>query len=325
MTNFVGKHPEGNFFQSPAIFDLYDNLSGFCPLLIICLDNQEKIKGSLLGVIKSEGKGLKSYFSRRVIIWGGPLFEENANRTEVLRGLLEKLKMVCEKRAIYIEFRNLFDTSELRSSFENFGYNYKPHLNYIVKIESREALFRRMSKSRKRQIRSSIEAGAITSEPKSEGELQAFYRLLVSLYKEKVKKPLPRFEFFTTFWKSRLGKIFLIKHGSEILGGIVCPIFQDRTIYEWYICGTTDCPKAIYPSVLATWAPMEFALRHQIKYFDFLGAGAPDTSYGVREFKKRFGGSEVENGRYHLTINKPLYGFGKFGLKLLKKVSKVAS
>ena len=50
-----------------------------------------------------------------------------------------------------------------------------------------------------------------------------------------------------------------------------------------------------------------------------MGAGKPDEAYGVRDFKARFGGEQVEHGRF-LYINKPLlYRVGKFGVKLLKK------
>jgi len=43
-------------------------------------------------------------------------------------------------------------------------------------------------------------------------------------------------------------------------------------------------------------------------------------SYGVREFKSKFGGEEVRFGRY-IKINRPvLYWIGKTGLKILQKI-----
>ena len=52
-----------------------------------------------------------------------------------------------------------------------------------------------------------------------------------------------------------------------------------------------------------------------------MGAGTPDAAYGVREFKAKFGGKEVEHGRF-ICVTKPLlYQIGKFGVWLLKRVS----
>ena len=69
---------------------------------------------------------------------------------------------------------------------------------------------------------------------------------------------------------------------------------------------------------MATWAAIEYGARNGLSYFDFMGAGSPDSDYGVREFKSKFGGKLVNYGRF-LRINHPvLYQIGKIGLKLLK-------
>jgi hypothetical protein len=68
---------------------------------------------------------------------------------------------------------------------------------------------------------------------------------------------------------------------------------------------------------MATYAAMEYALQHGIVFFDFMGAGSPNEAYGVREFKSRFGGEEVEHGRFIVVLNQIKYNLGKFGLKFL--------
>ena len=76
--------------------------------------------------------------------------------------------------------------------------------------------------------------------------------------------------------------------------------------------------KKQYPSALATYAPLEYAIKKNINSFDFLGAGSPEKDYGVREFKSRFGGELVEYGRFE-RIHKPLrMKIAKLGLKLYK-------
>jgi serine/alanine adding enzyme len=100
----------------------------------------------------------------------------------------------------------------------------------------------------------------------------------------------------------------------------MCPVFGD-TIYEYFIAGLDTEYKDLYPSILATWAPIEYAARNDLRFFDFMGAGKPDEDYGVREFKSKFGGKQVNYGRYQKIYNRILYSSGNFGLKILKKIS----
>lgn len=51
-----------------------------------------------------------------------------------------------------------------------------------------------------------------------------------------------------------------------------------------------------------------------------MGAGKPDEGYGVRDFKKKFGGMLVEDGRYLAVLNPVLYNVGKIGIKILKSI-----
>ncbi|MBA7584942.1 hypothetical protein ES708_26908 [subsurface metagenome] len=177
-----------------------------------------------------------------------------------------------------------------------------------------------LNSSRRRQVRKSLKSNAKIINPLSIEEVQEFHQILVKLYKHKINKPLPPWSFFHNFFlKQDIGKYFLIKFENKIIGGIMCPIYKN-TIYEWYIAGMDGVYNNVYPSVLATWAPMQYAAKNGLKYFDFMGAGKPDNDYGVRQFKSKFGGKEVEYGRY-LFINKPiLYKLGKLGLSLYRMI-----
>lgn len=89
-------------------------------------------------------------------------------------------------------------------------------------------------------------------------------------------------------------------------------------LYEWFVCGRDGEWKSIFPSSLATYAGIRYAAEHGCARFDMMGAGKPDEAYGVRDFKARFGGKEVEHGRF-LCVTKPvLYKIGVLVVKLLK-------
>jgi lipid II:glycine glycyltransferase (peptidoglycan interpeptide bridge formation enzyme) len=324
-SDFVLYHPHGNFFQSPEVFALFKGTDNYEPLFFIVLDEAEKIKGILLAVIQKESPGIMGYFSSRTIIWGGPLIYLSDDKTEgtVLGMLLDELVRQVGSRTIYIQVRNLFDMSNYWDEFRKKGFTYNKHLNYIVETGNREETENKISKAKMRQIRKSFKSGAKVIEPGNIEQVKAFYNILKSLYKTRVRRPLPHWSFFKTFFelgKSNLsGKYFLVEYRGSIIGGIMCPITAYRTIYEWYVAGLDSEYKhqGIYPSVLATWAPIDYALDNGLKYFDFMGAGKPGQDSGVREFKARFGGTLVEYGRFEKINNKSLFILGKLALKIL--------
>lgn len=322
LQDFLSRQPEGNFFQSPGFFLVSERSGGFEPVLFLIRDEDQEIAGVLMGVYQSNGGVLKSFLSRRLVVWGGPVTggRNEDESAAIARTLLERLTAHARDRAIYIEFRNLFDTSTLQAAFTACGFEYRNHLNLLVATDSLPAVKKRMSKSRFRQIRSSLRAGASIAEPLSEAEIAAWYDILKKLYLEKIGKPLPGVDLFVQLWRLKQGKIFLVKLEGEVVGGIACPVFNNEVIYEWYVCGKDGIQNKVYPSVLATWAPIEYGLKHGFTHFDFLGAGRPEEDYGVRAFKMRFGGRQVAHGRYHLVVNKLLYAVGKWGLKAYQRI-----
>jgi lipid II:glycine glycyltransferase (peptidoglycan interpeptide bridge formation enzyme) len=202
-----------------------------------------------------------------------------------------------------------------------------------------------MSASRRRQIKNGLKSGAEIIEPENLKQLKAFYHILYALYRYKVNKPLPDWSFFSQFYKQTLkhwntetldhkntetqkhnnsvGIIRLIQYKDKIIGGILAPIWQNKVIYEWYVCGLDHEYKAQYPSVLATWAAIDYAIENKIETFDFMGVGTPEKDYGVRDFKARFGGDMVNYGRFTRVNNKTLYGIAELGYNVLALFKKI--
>jgi lipid II:glycine glycyltransferase (peptidoglycan interpeptide bridge formation enzyme) len=102
------------------------------------------------------------------------------------------------------------------------------------------------------------------------------------------------------------------------VGGNLCVELPNKILYEWFVCGEDRKYKNIFPSTLATWAAIEYASKNNFAYFDMMGAGKPDESYGVREFKSKFGGELVEHGRFLSVLNPYLFSLGKFAVKIIK-------
>ena len=321
-SEFVYNHPHGNIFQTPEMFDFFESVPNYSPEIVAVADKQDNIKVLVVAVIQKEGKGLKGFLSRRAIVFGGSVIDEKDPETETyLEILLKELDIILKNKSIYIEFRNFNDYSKFKKIFKRCGYEYRSHLNFHIDCIDETEMLNRISSTKRRQIRNSLRNGAEIIIAKSEDEIFQFYNILKILYKKRVKKPLPSKEYFINFFKNQnLGKYLLIKYKNKIIGGIMCPILNNRVIYEAYVAGEDRKYKKIYPSILATYAAMDYAYKNKIKKFDFMGAGNPDQDYGVREFKSKFGGELVNFGRFERINNKFLYFIGKMGLKILKKI-----
>lgn len=317
LNDFQQSSPDTNIFQSALFFSFFTKLRNYQPVLLTALNDDEEIIGSLLAAVIKE-PGIKSYFSRRCIVFDGPVVKDND--AAIVTFILENLKKSVARQVIYTEFRNLRNMNHFKEIFAGAGYNYKEHLNFRVQTTDLETAWKGVNNSKRRQINKSLKAGAEIIEAENREQVRRFYEILEDLYKTKIKKPLPGWDFFEFFYENEnLGKYLLIRYNTEIIGGIMCPIYNG-IIYEWYIAGKDRIHKDIYPSVLATWAAIEYGANNGLKYFDFMGAGKPNDDYGVRDFKAKFGGELVEYGRF-IRVNKPiLYNIGKLGLKIMEKI-----
>lgn len=286
--------------------------------------------GVLLGVLIKERSSLKGLFSSRLVVYGGPLADGlHPEKRLIFSLLLENLIKKVKNSAIFIQFRASYDLSPYADIFQQFDFKWVPRLNLLVDTTNKQRFVQEISSTKRRQIRKSLENGAKIIEPANLEQVRAFYDILYDLYRHKVRKPLPDWSFFEAFFNliadSKFGKYFLIEYDKRIIGGIMSPFMPGKSVFEWYVCGLDAefRAKGIYPSVLATSAAIEFAGKMGCKLFDFMGVGKPDEPYGVRDFKMKFGGFQVNYGRY-IRINSHLkYAIAEFGYNLLTWLKKV--
>lgn len=314
---FVGNNLDGNFFQSLEYFNLYKGIKGYKPFIILLFENN-KMVASLLGVMMQNYGlfGIKPIISKRSIIIGAPLVENQKYINEILKELNSINK---SKKVVYSEVRNLKDSKKVENIYIKENWNYDPHYNFILnnfKLKSNEVS---LSKTRKKQINRSIRNGASVIEASSNEEILEFYQLLKKHYAEKVKKPLPEEDFFLQIgYNNDFSKYLLIKLDSKIIGGLLI-VFDDKSVYQYYLCGEDGKYDSIYPSALATYAGIEYGIHNNIEFTDFLGAGKPGDNYGVREFKSKFGGDLVEFGRFKKIYNPVIYKSAELYLKMKNK------
>lgn len=289
-------------------------------------DNQaSRLKAVCVGYVTKANSALKQFFTRRAIIIGGPLLAEDICDEElsVLLNAVKNLPSLQgrggERLPIYIETRNFHDYSKWRHVFEQCGFAYQPHLNFHVNTSSVEVVDKNLGKSRKRDIRTTIRDGVTPVLSPTIEQVREYYAILKDLYTTKVKTPLFSWNFFEQLYHTAHGRFILTEYQGRIIGGTVCVVLPNRAVYEWFVCGVDGVYEHIFPSSYATYLGIRYAAENGCQIFDMMGAGKPEEAYGVRDFKARFGGEQVEHGRY-LCVRKPLlYWIGKTGVKMLKK------
>lgn len=319
--SFVQQHSRGNAFQTNTMFDLYLQSDDFTPYYCIASNDQnDKIIAGFLFVIQKTPFPLIGKWLKRSLIIGGPLLPQKGSK--VFSGLMKTYTSFTRPRAIYSEIRNIHSWSHMIDEFRKEEFRYEPHLNYFVPLKNEE-LTPKFSKSKSRQVKKGLKNGAFIIENPNLDQVESFYKILKNLYTKKIKKPLPSWSFFKAFHdlqsKADIGKYLLVSFQDKIIGGIMLPVFNGKTVYEWYVAGNDLEYKKHYPSVLATWAGLHFAKDNNYSSFDFMGAGFPNIPYGVREFKSKFGGQLVNYGRFRKIHYKSVYYLAQAFLSLRKK------
>lgn len=153
-----------------------------------------------------DGGKLKQYFSRRAIVTGGALLADDIS-DKALSALLTYCRNKLNKKAIYIEFRNFKDYSLYRDVFRENDFEYIPHLNFHIDCSSEEVIQKNLHSSKKRDIKAGFRKGAILVDSPSLDEVREYYRILVDLYRNKVKTPLFPFDFLRNY-TNRIGEGF---------------------------------------------------------------------------------------------------------------------
>ena len=317
----------GTWFQSPEAYDFFASMPDLFKPFVVGVGTSA-LRAVCVGYVTVMSNLIMQFFSRRAIITGGPCLADDATAEEVTllmsaaRNKLSSIRPFAFS-PIYIETRNFNDYSRWIGAFEKAGFRYQPHLNFHVDTSSPEIVSLNLRKSRKRDIRTTIREGVsivnVSNDDLREKKVREFYVVLEKLYKTKVKTPLFPLEFFLQLSKHQDGRLLLTEYQGRVIGGTMCVELKGKCLYEWFTCGEDGVYPHIFPSCYATYAGIQYAAEHGLPRYDMMGAGKPDEAYGVRDFKKGFGGTLVEHGRF-LKVCKPLlYRIGVMAVQMLKK------
>lgn len=321
--DFVINHVHGSIFQSPEMFDVYSNTRHYEPIILAVLDDKETIQALLLSVIQKENSGVLGVLSSRAIIIGGPLIAPG--KEEILTILLQKYNTIIRKRAIYTQIRNSYSPGETLKHFKGHGYDYVDHLNIILDLRiGKDNLWKNFSRSRKKGIKKAQTKDFAFSFYQDGRYINEFYKLLSVTY-NRIKLPIPDVGHFVEISKrydNSNYSVFTITRNNRVLVALFALIYK-KTIYGYYMGSVNDNDIIKEkPIDLLFWEVFKWSIEENLHFFDWMGAGSPGKSYGVRDFKLQYGGELQSFGRIE-RIHKPIFYFiAKRGLLIWQKIKR---
>lgn len=300
-----------HLFHSAAMFDLYEGISHYQPLMVVAFEGEKPI-ATMFAVIMRMNRILRGKVFRRCYVSRIPaFFDESHPHDEVFAALMDKLIEEVEPKAMYIEYRNMGDPI--------FGYKtFRKHRFYSIKwmnvrnsLQRRRDIWNQLFGARKNQVHKAKRKGVVIEELTSESALPAIYKLIEKGNPWKMSKRFPPYSYFENFFHAFIqqnkGKIFLAKHHDKIIGGIILAL-HDKMVYSLYYWGKTKSHKTFYPNVFAIHHAMRWAEKNNYLFFDFMDAGYLHEKAGRPRFLLQFGGKQSATRRWY-RINRSWLNF----------------
>ncbi|MCK5560304.1 MAG: peptidoglycan bridge formation glycyltransferase FemA/FemB family protein [Thermoplasmata archaeon] len=320
--SFVEQHPKGNIFQTPEMAKVWKSTKKYEPIFLSIINEKtEDVIALISGYIVKEMAGPLGSFSSRSIVFGGPLFLETELEVEAVKLLIKEYDKLAKKKALYTQIRMLEEVPLLSDPLKIEGYEFEEHLNFLIDLtQGEEQLWKNLNKKRRNSIRKAIKSNVDVEELSKSREISIAYEFLKETYTH-AKLPLADISFFQSIYdilvKKDMAKIFLAKYEDKYIAVIVTFMYKD-IIYDLY-AGATREFLSVYPNDILPWHVMVWGSKNNFHTFDFGGAGKPNEEYGVRDFKKKYGGKLVNFGRYEKVHSPKKLKVSKQVFKLVRK------
>lgn len=317
---YVNEHPKGNIFQTPFMYDVYNSTPLYKSGVIAIEDESENILGLMVYVLIGES-GVKSFFSTRSIITGGPIVKnDNGEYIQIL--LNHYVKKINKSKTIYTEIRNLVNVKETHNAFANAKFVYQDHLTVHVNLNQPiEVMQKALHKKKVDGIRRATNKNVKIKDITINNGFDLAFELIQNTYK-RINLPAPDYKLFSSAAEIMPKHVkFLGAYvGEKLIGCRVYLIYKD-VIFDWYAANDRDSAyNSFHANDLLDWSAMLWAKDNNFKLYDFAGAGKPGKDYKVRDYKLRFGGILLNFGRYHYFHKPLLYKVGVWGIKLYKYI-----
>lgn len=319
--SYVDKHEDGTVFHTPYIYEVYNATPNFQSYALFCLNSGGKIEAMLAGFLQTVKPGILSSISTRSVMLQGPIH----NGIESLKQLLDYYKKWISGKAVYTEIRNHFVDVEYSKCLQDSNFKWEGHYNIIREIpHSTDQLWKEIGRKRKDGINKAKRFNFIVSEDNSQSTINDFYEMLTKNYSQ-LHLPIPKRVFFENcLTKDTSGYCKLFKLEDSDTTKIVLLAFLHNGLLHAVYIGDNKEQEFISkrPVDFFYFEVMRWCVENGVKFFDWLGAGKPNVSYGVRDFKLQYGGELVDYGRFNLVHSPLKYKIAERGFRLLQKMKR---
>lgn len=319
---YVAQHQKGCVFHTSGIEAALRATPKHFPFFVAARDESQTHRPIVAVLASCRVDTLSERLSRlssRSIWFAEPICNDDEVGQEALSALVARHDREVGRKVLFSEIRPLLQAGTERQVLVDAGYEPYDYLNYVVDLsDGEEALWSRLSKSCRKQIKKCESKGVTLERASGDDAIEQMYACVQTSY-ERSAIPLAGAELFLAAvqeFDAKQVDIRLAKfHGNVVASGITLK-YQDR-VFAWY--GGAERVVGLSPFSLLTWDEIKCGSREGFRLYDFGGAGIPDRPYGPREFKSKFGGELVNYGRYRKANSKIAFAAAESAFKLLKQ------
>ena len=321
--SFVLSHPYGEVFHLPEMVEVYEKTPLYEPFVCAAIDTNGEFQGVLVACIQREFRGVLGNFTSRSVLMGSPLVINNDATIGVQ--LVNCYEQHVSNRVIYSQVRNLYEMKWLHTVFDQLNYKYEEHLDILVDLQKdSEELWSDMQSNGRGRIRKAEKFGLVVKPIDNDFEKDKAYEILQEVYR-RAGLPLASkilFDSAINYLIPSGNLIYFGVYSENTLVGVRMVLVCGKRAYDWY-GGSFSAYYKLNPNDIIPWKVFCFLKEQGVDQYDWGGAGHPHKPYGVRDYKKKFGGTLVNYGRYE-KVHKPLLmQIGKIGFWVFKLVKKI--
>ncbi len=289
---------EQSFFQNPDLGDIYSRETRHDVLRFSKVDHGA-VKGYAQVVLFREGPPILRALGSHGTIRHGPIMRSDCSSSDWVSFLMQIIHETRDTMTYLRIYPGRVAIPE--QSAAGAGFQRTPWLDFFVDLERPErSILAGMSKDRRYGIRKGTERGVLVSTAESGEDVEQAYQLLLQTHK-RARFPLEPHRFFSEIFRNFARDrfcIFIAKHRDKPLATCVVAV-DGRSGVNWY-AGSSSDPSAsrFYPNDLVIWEAIRWSRAHGLSLFEMGGGGPPGDARGFVSFKRQFGGTTVDVGRY---------------------------
>ena len=284
------------FFHSKALFQIYAETPRIKPFMVVVSTPEGEELCHMLASLRYHTSLLPPYLYTHCHILGEGEYQNEGNREELFKLMLQAITRKMSGKAFYIEFSHfsvkMFGYKHLRAA----GFSPIKWMSIHNSLHSKLPI-ERLNQKQIDKIEQAQSHGVTTKEVENAEELQHLIRLLQKHNRLKFKRYIPDKRFFEVLFLSKQGKFYITQYKQRSIGCCVC-VSSCGNMYLWYMASLRKTYRHLHPDTLTVWYAIQQAHAEQYSHIYFMDVGLPYTHNPYREFILRFGGKPVSTFRW---------------------------